>query len=136
MSTRRLRLVIRRDSHEETTLAIVTANVREDIASAQGLRLAISRAVTRWIRTTHEGRATWVGCSEDLNIGDLGANYNPADAGRGTLNRLLDSEGVYDLDIDLVSEAEIESSWSYDTVLAFSAELENEDAASENAPTS
>lgn len=69
-------------------------------AEADG-KMALSKAVTKWVETTDGGRAAWKESCEDFNIGDLACHQSP---------ELLSEWGVYDLEVQVMAGAE---SWDY-----------------------
>jgi len=62
---------------------------------------ALSRAVTKWVETTEEGRAAWEESCEDFNIGDLACHQS---------QELLAEWGIHDLKVQVMAGAE---SWDY-----------------------
>ena len=69
-------------------------------AEADG-KMALSKAVTKWVETTDVGRAAWKESCEDFNIGDLACHQVP---------ELLAEWGIHDLKVQVMAGAE---SWDY-----------------------
>ena len=70
MSAFRQRLIVRRDSRDEETFAVIEWNG----VHPSELLAALRRALTEW-RKTPEGRAAWEASGHDFNIGDLSGEH-------------------------------------------------------------
>jgi hypothetical protein len=108
-----LRVILPRDSHEETTFAVV------EFAGCPGSELLarLRRAVRLWAET-EEGQDALAEASGDFNVGDL-AEHTPAGSGQeDDLSRCLVAAGITYLDIDVYSQEGVARGWSFDTPLA------------------
>jgi hypothetical protein len=104
--------VIFRDSMEEKTVAIVTANVDQACLLDEDIfKQTLEVALNDW-RKTEIGLAAWKRSSEDFNVGDL-AGYTTE---KGLIT-ILGKYGIYKLDIENHSSNSERGAWSYDTVL-------------------
>lgn len=103
-------IVARNDGGEITTIAVVSARRTEKVTDISSLRDAITRAVTRWMGETEDGRGAWDYSGDDFNIGDLGSylDHDPL------LGGCLFPEGVIDLH---VTSPDFTTSWTWDTPL-------------------
>jgi hypothetical protein len=111
------RFIVQRSSTDEFTFAIVDAAVA-DCNSDIDFFDRLSRAVTRWVRATDEGRRWYFEeTSEDANIGDLAA-YGIADE----LRRELRDEGITGLKIETYCN-DAAANWTYDSLLVQEASL-------------
>lgn len=99
-------LVIRRDSHEENTFAVV----RWSGCSVDRFKETLKAAVTDWIEIG-SGKEAWEDSSGDFNVGDL-ANWT----GNADLIFILAQYGIMDLDIDVFSDESMPD-WTFDEVL-------------------
>lgn len=109
-----VRFVVKRESVQENTIAIVRAKVTKPILNSMDRFLvALKVAVTEWITSNDDGRAAWQESVKDFNVGDL-ANYYTNTA----LSICLADQGIYELHIDTVCDDTCNRSWTYDTVLA------------------
>ena len=107
-----VRFIVKRDSSDEMTMAIITANAHHAISKQFAFLDAVKRAVTFWINHSPKGKELWVYSVEDLNIGDLSSYL-----GDKQLILALNAEGIFNFDVSIVSEGECSSTWNYDTVL-------------------
>lgn len=117
MTTTAHRFIVQRSSYEEFTFAIVDAVV-SDCNSDVDFFDRLSRAVTRWVRRTDEGRRWYFNeTSEDANIGDLAA-YGIADE----LRKELRDEGISGLKIETFCN-DAAANWTYDSHLVDTSSL-------------
>ncbi len=107
------RIILFRDSHDETTFAVVEfAGCPENDLLAR-----LRRAIRLWVET-EEGHNALDAAAEDFNIGDL-AEFTPAGTGPDdTLSHCLGRVGITYLDIDVYSQDGVVQGWTYDTPLA------------------
>ena len=99
-------IIVRRDSRDEETFAVICWNGVEPDALLDALR----RALRQW-QQTPEGQAAWEESAHDFNIGDLSS----APCGFDPLRSILQRHGIQDLDIDVHScSTYIPRYWSYD----------------------
>lgn len=110
-------LVVRGD---QSTVAIVKADVGVMLINDTAFFAAIVRAVTEWVKYTEEGKEAWERSSNDFNIGDLSGELG------GSLLNYLSKQGIENLDITTFSTTNGNRVWTYDTLLVDSGELENE----------
>ena len=76
----------------------------------------LSRAVGRWIQNTEEGRRAWANSGEDFNVGDLADYLSRSGSATGSLQQLLEKEGIARVkDLFVLTNAEHEH---YDRILA------------------
>ena len=76
----------------------------------------LSKAISRWIQNTNEGRRAWTESSEDFNVGDLAEYLSRTGKATLGLQRFLEKEGVSRVkDLFVLTNAEREN---YDRVLA------------------
>lgn len=108
----RYSVIVRRDSSEEQTYAIVSATVN---FKHHLFMFKVITAVTEWVTTTKAGHEAWEHSSNDFNVGDLAGELGDQD-----LERLLEKRGIRDMTIDVNSSPPIPVSvvWSFDQVLA------------------
>jgi hypothetical protein len=107
------RVIIPRDSHEETTFAVV-----EFAGCDEGELLDRLRQALRLWAGTEEGKHALEEASGDFNVGDL-AHHTPAGTGRDdSLSRCLLEAGITHLDIDVYSQDGVAKGWAFDTRLA------------------
>ena len=105
--------VVQRESNDERTFAVVTANVRKELANEATFLAALQKALNKWVETTKEGKTEWESSSEDFNVGDL-SNCDTD----GELGKLLADVGIHNLNIETFCNSERGAgSWTYDTVL-------------------
>lgn len=102
--------LVLRNSQDETTAAIVTAEFHS--ASKKVFLHSLQNAVTNWVTHTEVGKRVWDETCQDLNIGDLDS-YSTE-----TLLPFLSENGINDFDIHILSSDEVDTNWTYDTVLA------------------
>lgn len=100
--------VIRRDSHEENTVAVL----RWKGSSPSMLLHDLRAAIKDWAET-EEGKEALDGEEPDFNIGDF-ANCGYGD---GELAACLAKHNIYELDIDVSSDDYVDPVWNYDTLL-------------------
>ena len=122
--TETVRFVIKRESADEITLAVVTADLDEAVQAGgleaeQLFRAALTAAITDWMVDTSEGRDAWRNSSEDFNIGDLDHAL-----GDETLTSILNKRGILNLKIEIISETTLCNDWMFDTVLADGVRIE------------
>lgn len=104
--------VVRRDSIEEHTIAIVQAHVtRKELQATSAFREALISAFTRWVATRPEGKQAWRLTAHDFNIGDL-AHW----IGTKSLQRQCGLHGILDLTVSIFSGDDT-TPWTFDTVL-------------------
>jgi hypothetical protein len=109
-------VVLREDTRDGATLAIVTARVPPDTADEIGFRDALTSALTAWMRETDDGRAAWEASSHDFNVGDLATHVEGVTP--DSLRLYLEERGIHDLSVSIIDENVPCRSWMYDTVLA------------------
>lgn len=109
----RVRAVVRRDSHEEVTVAVVACDQSDMVRTADDLLPRLRAALDRWRRTSMSGRRAWRESCHDFNVGDLG-NWVAEPA----LIERLAVEGIAGLSVDIFSSDEPpRPDWTFDTVL-------------------
>jgi hypothetical protein len=84
------------------------------------IRPAITRALTKWVKTTDEGKNEWEESSHDFNIGDL----SNVDKTQDPLRRYLEEQGIRNLFIEIFFAEDAPGNWMYDSVLVNESELE------------
>ena len=109
-------VVLREDTRDGVTLAVVTARVPPHTAAEIGFRDALTSALTAWMRETDDGRAAWEASSHDVNVGDLTAQVEGVTP--DSLRLYLEAHGIHDLSVSIIDENVPCRSWTYDTVLA------------------
>jgi len=119
-----LRIGVLRDSPEETTLAAIEVKRTDRIQDERTLREAVTRAVTRWINETREGRAAWEWTGHEFTVADL-ENFLDDE----TLAERLEEEGVENLTIETASYVETAQDWAFDAVLVYTTDLVEQPAA-------
>lgn len=107
-NSRKIMLVVSRP--DDTTIAVILADITEKITKTTELQAAIIKAVTFWMCETPEGAEAYKRSSEDFNVGDLAGVVG--DMGDANLKNHLASLGVYNLDID-ACEAGVDH-WNFD----------------------
>jgi hypothetical protein len=107
MSAVRQRLIVRRDSRDEETFAVIEWDGVHPSELIDGLR----RALADW-QQTPQGRAAWEASCHDFNIGDLSGEH----CRRGALAKMLARHGIRHLEID-VRSCDEPACWTYDTRL-------------------
>lgn len=100
-----------RASHEETTIAVISAYFSARDRSEENFLKSLISAMDKWFKT-EEGAKAWDNSSHDYNVGDLS---NESTAEGTSLGNLLLNEGIQDLEINTLSS---ENKWSFDTVLS------------------
>lgn len=108
-----VRVIVKRASSDEMTLAIVTAKRTNETHSGPSLLANLILALTRWVAETEEGATAWVGSSEDFNVGDLSSYLPPSQE----LLQRLHEERVFDLSLEILHDSDLADDWTYDTVL-------------------
>jgi hypothetical protein len=107
VTTKKIHAVVIRNSHEESTVAIVDADVDPDmVGCADDLFGAVSTAVTDWLHSLDPQER-----EDDFNVGDLMQNL-PAE---GLLKEALAKWGVHDLSIECHTCDS--TSWEFDDPL-------------------
>lgn len=107
-----IRVLVMRESNDETTFAVVSAQVTRNVFDAASLRDALTEALTQWCNCANEGREAWEESDHDFNIGDLGSRY----LGCESLQPYLNNAGVEELEIAIERDI-FTCQWVYDTVL-------------------
>ena len=109
MSAFRHRMIVRRDSPDEETFAVICWNGVEPDALLPALR----RALREW-QQTPEGREAWECSSHDFNLGDLSNESCHLDP----LCSILARHGIRELEIEVHScDFTMYLSWTYDVSL-------------------
>ena len=101
--------VYRQEGLDISRVVIVSALKTQTVTDSASLQERICHAITNWMNRTETGHKARVYTSEDFNIGDLGS-YLADDE----LVRYLICEDVLDLNIE---DVDVDSNWTYDTVL-------------------
>jgi len=108
--------IVSRDSRDETTLALVYADVNDKrLLNEKSFLKALKQAITEWVKNTPEGKSAWEQSSKDFNVGDL--SLEPTHS-KSSLWTWLDRAGIQNLRIETISHSNTCEAWSYDTVLA------------------
>jgi hypothetical protein len=110
LSTESVRFIVPRDSHDETTIAVVDAEVDQGLCDKSAFLNALDSALANWFTTDH-GKAVWESTCCDFNIGDL-SEYQAEPA----LTAFLNDQGIKKLRVDTFSH-DGRCNWSYDRVL-------------------
>jgi hypothetical protein len=109
----RQRYVVPRISNDESTFAVVTADIDRKL-SAVAFRSSLAEALTEWVGLTAEGTRAWRASALDFNVGDL-AEHLPASRG---LRRVLAQHGIRRLTVETFVDCDSPANpWTYDTVL-------------------
>jgi len=109
-----VKFIVRRESTDEETFALVTAKVLTDeLKGEKEFLKALVKGITDWVRTTGNGKQAWEASSHDFNVGDL-VDYQSDFC----LKQRLQKEGIYEFNVETFSCNQICGFWSYDTVLA------------------
>lgn len=118
------RFIVHRESYEERTFAIVTANIHPDkpeLTKESGFLKALEEAIAKWIETDKVGRATWEYANEDFNVGDLSLHYHDR-----PLRVLLFDQGIKNLEVE-THVYDGNGPWTFDTNLAWGVDLSEEE---------
>lgn len=108
--------VVKRNSCEETTLAMVYAEVNsKKLLDENHFLDALQKAITNWVRTTDDGKDAWLESCKDFNVGDL--SQQRIFEGSSLWDKLLEV-GIRNLRIETLCHTSLCQSWTYDTVLA------------------
>jgi hypothetical protein len=108
MSAFRHEIIIRRDSRDEQTFAVIAWNGAHPDLFFQALRSALAE----W-QQTPDGQGAWEKSSHDFNIGDL-CNAHLA---RNPLRSILVRHDIHGLEIDVYSCDFSMPWWTFDTHL-------------------
>jgi hypothetical protein len=108
-------IILREDTRDGVTLAIVTSRVPPDSADEIGFRDALTSALTAWMQETDDGRAAWEASSHDFNVGDLATQVEGVTP--DSLRLYLEARGIHDLSVSIIDENVPCHAWTYDTVL-------------------
>lgn len=118
--------VVVRDSTEEATFGVVTAEVGKKKLLVEGYFLeALRKAITRWVRNTEEGAKAWMASSEDFNLGDLSCQdtrFCRLTKAGSDLGRELAKVSIFNLRVEVICTEHGCKFWCYDTVLVDSGE--------------
>ena len=77
---KKVEFIVRRNSSDELTYAVVKAEVEKpEQATERGFLALLTKALTEWKNTTADGKQEWESSVEDFNVGDL-SNCLPASA--------------------------------------------------------
>jgi hypothetical protein len=107
----------------EATGAIVTLDISSAFIPGKGttvhdVKAAVMRALAKWFKTP-EGKEALEASVDDFTIFDLASELDshllPA-FGQSTLSPLLEAEGIYNLTVDCLFDAD-EILWGYDDLL-------------------
>jgi hypothetical protein len=126
--------VVFRNSREERTVAVVTAQVTPPLRlrGSAGFLKALKSALTAWVRETDEGRRAWKNSSEDFNVGDLSTfmvwrtntkKGEPWYEMPRTLTPYLKDVGILQLQVETYCDTDVAANWDYDTVLVNAEEV-------------
>lgn len=107
-----VRFIVRRNSLEEETYAVVEAVAVSKLNSDSRFRDALTSALSEWVAKTTAGRRAWKDSSQDFNVGDLSHWQSEK-----SLQPYLEKQGIRHLRVETFSEDFVCSHWSYDTVL-------------------
>jgi hypothetical protein len=120
----KIEVVVHRDSTDELTYAVVTADVAEAVKGADDLLAAVRRAVTAWFNhKTEESKHAWEYAGNDFNVGDLSSYVEDGD-----LVACLTAQGVHNLAVETHSyDGTGGQDWVYDTKLVDEEMLEDEE---------
>lgn len=102
--------VIIRESTDEATCAIVSANVAVKDCSKHQFREMLTKAFTEWVEKGDVGDAFYR--SNGDNIGDMSMAL-----GYDTFVECLRKEGITDLTINCYSDCDTSTNWEYDDSL-------------------
>lgn len=102
------RIVVIRDSGDEATVAVV----EWDGIDSSRFKSNLTAALTKWAKTTEEGRDAWDESSQDFNVGDL----SNADYEDNPLKAILAEFGIKNLSVSVYSDDD-SPTWGYDDVL-------------------
>ncbi len=116
----RVKTILMRVSHDETTGAIVSCERTKIIDSVQQMLKSIISAVTGWMKVTKSGIEKWKQSSKDFNIGDLSSCYSDAD-----LRKFLKRNGILDFEIWIFTCSDMDHGFAFDTVLVDTNKLED-----------
>lgn len=108
--TKKLIVIVPRDSREEITFAVITCRETPDIHDRRDVREALDAALREYFRTP-EGRRALERSSDDFNVGDL---INELYGGNDGLDALLKARGLLDLDVETFSEDADPHDWTFD----------------------
>ena len=113
--------VVVRDSVEETTVAIIKAKVKDEIAYTADFLEALKKAVTKWSKTKIGAAAVAESCN-DFNVGDLSGWEKSCE-----LTRFLKEEGIAQMNITIVSNCDDRGVWTFDEHLVNDEDESTED---------
>lgn len=116
----RVKTILMRASHKETTGAIVSCQRTKLISTAKSMLDGITNAVTGWMKVTKSGMEKWEQSSKDFNIGDLSSCYSDAD-----LQKFLKRNGILDFEIWIFTCSNMDHGYTFDTVLVDTNKLED-----------
>ena len=108
----KVQFVVFRNCPEEKTVAIVQANVSDEMYEEKSFFNALKKALTTWRVRTDRGGQAWIRSSEDFNVGDL-CEYQDDEY----LKCFLREVGIRDLTVRTESSDSQSGLWSFDTVL-------------------
>jgi hypothetical protein len=91
-------------------IAVVSANVRDDLTDEVTFKARLTEVVTRWMLKSADGRAAAERTGFGFNIGDLPSFMSPS------LFVMLTAAGIWNLDVQVVS-AKQSGDWLYDDLL-------------------
>jgi hypothetical protein len=107
-----IKFIVRRDSLDEETYAIITACIDSGLDTDRSFLEALKSALSEWAKETKEGMDAWKGSSRDFNVGDL-IDYCDAKS----LRPFLTSRGIYNLKVETNCEDAPSRVWAYDSIL-------------------
>jgi hypothetical protein len=109
---RAVKFIVRRDSDDEETYAIITARVENPKLAKDSVFLEhLGAALSKWAKETKEGKKAYEDSREDFNVGDLAGHCSDE-----SLTPFLSKNGIHELDVDVNCEKSCRI-WSYDTIL-------------------
>lgn len=111
-------LVFRQEGVGLGATVLVSAERTLGVQNADELQAAVTRAVTKWMLSSAEGRKAWEYSGSDFNVGDLASWL-----GEDDLVDCLLRERVVGLQIETLETAD----WAYDSVLVNASELEEDE---------
>lgn len=102
------------------SVAIIDARVtNSDLLGHRKFLAALKRAITKWVKSTEEGKKAFEYSCEDFNVGDL-SSYTDSPY----LTYYLHEEGIHELEISAYASDSGNMNWNYDTPLCNADELE------------
>jgi hypothetical protein len=120
MFIRSIKTVITRDSHEESTVAVIDADLEMDDdvwpSAENDLLPRLRRAVTAWVSETKDGRLVWQQSNHDLNIGDVALFIDRAGRTPTSFWPYMTRQGIKAISVYTAS-SDVNRDWSFDSHL-------------------